>query len=94
MPRRPSNNKASGSDISHNGRYRAVCDLTGFEGWNDEFVLDPYGKRVLAVFADKEHPLDKPIKILPSKPLPWTRPRPEVIDLDYPTIQDLYDSLK
>lgn len=73
MPRCKKDSLNSGG-MTQDGRYPAICDLSGFRGWNTDFVLDPYGRRVLKQFADEEHPLEHPTPIRGEKALPWSRP--------------------
>lgn len=89
MPRRKDERNNSGL-MHHDGRYPAICDVTGRRGWNTEFVIDPYGRRVLRSVADKPHPLEEPFRIEGEQPLEWTRPEPEPIFVEIGDIKAEY----
>jgi hypothetical protein len=73
--------------MHHNGRYPAICDMTGIRGWDNEFVVDPYGRRVLRQHADKPHPLEEPFRVEGEKALPWTRGQQEPIFIEVGSVK-------
>ena len=88
MPRRVDNDTAR---CGTSARWKATCQLSGFEGYSDEFVTDPYGRKVLRRFADEPHPLDNPPKIKAEQTPPWVSPEqvPVFVELGDITAEDL-----
>lgn len=64
------------SDYARPGRFRVICDLSGFKCWDDETVIQWNGLRVLRRFADVRNPQDF-LRAVPEGPPP-TNTRPEV----------------